>query len=575
MSLLDVENAGGFGESFIAGTIVPQDGNVLPRLNIKSLCDALRRLPPEELHLAFSRKLLPLVALPGLQLYAACGLPALDHAKAMDLKIIAYAEADELNAAVRAVHGRKLLNEATDGLTQRAPEFSASQRLSGAQAVIAILLLGLGALAAALLPFMALWIAASAISGAFFLSVITLRILCLLPRLKVKRRRPARLADEDLPVYSVLVPLLRETSVLRQLLGALNSLDYPQAKLDIKLILEEDDILMQRALAGIRLPRQFEAIVVPSGKPQTKPRALNYALQFASGTLLTIFDAEDIPEPDQLRKAAERFAVSPPDLACLQAQLTFYNPNENWLTRQFTIEYAMLFGAMLPMLANHRLPLPLGGTSNHFRMRALKQVGAWDPHNVTEDADLGLRMARFGYDIETLDSFTYEEANTQTMNWMRQRARWMKGFLATWLVHMRQPRRFAREVGPAGFWAAQAFTLGVFVSALIHPFCIALSLAFYLAGPILHAGASLSLLMLAGINLLIFVAGYGVTLAVAVRALRRGGIFGWIVPLASMPFYWLMISIAAWCGLWQFFTAPFHWDKTEHGLSRYQRSTKT
>ena len=229
-------------------------------------------------------------------------------------------------------------------------------------------------------------------------------------------------------------------------------------------------------MARLPLPPQFEIIVVPAGRPQTKPRALNYALPFCRGELLTIYDAEDIPEPDQLRKAARRFAAAAPELACLQAQLTFFNPNENWLTRQFTAEYAMLFGRLLPVLADHRLPLPLGGTSNHFRTAVLRAVGGWDPFNVTEDADLGLRLARHGYDTGTLDSLTYEEANTRLPNWMRQRARWLKGFLATWLVHMRDPARLMREVGPAGFWVAQAVTIGVFASALLHPLCLVATL---------------------------------------------------------------------------------------------------
>ena len=328
---------------------------------------------------------------------------------------------------------------------------------------------------------------------------------------------------------------------------------------------------MQRAVAGIRLPSHFEVIVVPAGKPQTKPRALNYALQFCRGELLTIYDAEDIPEPDQLRKAAEKFAANPPQLACLQAQLVFYNPNENWLTRQFTIEYAMLFSVLLPVLANHRLPLLLGGTSNHFRIEILRQVGAWDPYNVTEDADLGLRLARNGFDTATLNSRTFEEANTRPINWLKQRARWLKGFFGTWLVHMREPRRFLNEVGPAGFWVAQAMTLGVFASALLHPLCLVGSLLLYAFYPLLPEGAGIALTGLAGLNLFILLAGYGVTIAVGLRALRRRGIFGWYLPLATMPFYWLMMSVAAWFALWQFIAAPFHWNKTEHGLSRMQR----
>lgn len=567
----DISEPSGFGESFSSRTLMPDDGNVLPRLEITALCEALRRLPADELHPALSRKLVPLVALPDLHLYVACGPAALNEAETLGLKVIAYAESAELTAAARAIHGPKLLQEAVSGLSRRNPEFSARRRLSEGQNWIAMLLLALTAAAVVVLPPIAIWIAASAISGAFFLSVIALRVLCLFPRLATGRQRPARLRDEDLPAYSVLVPLFRETSVLKQLLAALNAIDYPPDKLDIKLILEESDVLMQRALAAIRLPQQFETVVVPAGQPQTKPRALNYALQFARGSFVTIFDAEDIPDTDQLRKAAERFAAAPPDTACLQARLNFYNAYENWLSRQFAIEYAVLFGVLLPVLASHRLPLPLGGTSNHFRMAALQQVAAWDPYNVTEDADLGLRLARFGYDTETLDSCTQEEAAAQSLNWLRQRARWMKGFLQTWLVHMRDPRRFSGEVGAAGFWTAQAMTIGVFASALLHPFCLTGSVALYLAMPLAPEEGGIIVLLLAGINLLVFVAGYGVSLVVAVRALAPHGLSGWYLALASMPFYWLLMSAAAWYGLWQFATAPFYWNKTEHGLSRWQR----
>jgi cellulose synthase/poly-beta-1,6-N-acetylglucosamine synthase-like glycosyltransferase len=327
---------------------------------------------------------------------------------------------------------------------------------------------------------------------------------------------------------------------------------------------------MQAAVAKLPLPPQFEIIVVPAGRPQTKPRALNYALHFCRGELLTIYDAEDIPEPDQLAKAARRFAAAGPELACLQAQLTFFNPNENWLTRQFTAEYAMLFGKLLPVLADHRLPLPLGGTSNHFRTAVLRAVGGWDPFNVTEDADLGLRLARHGYETGTLDSLTYEEANTRLPNWMRQRARWLKGFLATWLVHMRDPARLMREVGPAGFWVSQAVTIGVFASVLLHPLCLLATFVLVVLHPALPEQAGLAAVAIAGVNLLVFFAGYVLAIVLTRDALRLRGLPGWRGTLATMPVYWLLMSGAAWLALWQFITAPFHWNKTEHGLSRFQ-----
>ncbi len=510
------------------------------------------------------------VSLPGLTLHAACGPAALAEGGRLGLRIVGVADAHDLIAAARGVNGRSLLAAATFGLARKMPDFSARRRLTPAQAAGFTGLAVLAAAAAVMLPLELFWLLVSLAGGLFFLSVVSLRLLCLLPPLRQREPPPPPLGDAELPCYSVLVPLFRETSVLQQLMRALTALHYPAEKLDIKLILEEDDITMQQALAALPLPPQFELIVVPSGKPQTKPRALNYALPFCRGALLTIYDAEDIPEPRQLRKAAERFAAAAPELACLQAKLTFFNPNENWLTRQFTAEYAMLFGVLLPVLADHRLPLPLGGTSNHFRTNVLRTVGAWDPFNVTEDADLGLRLARHGYETGTLDSLTYEEANTRPVNWMRQRSRWLKGFLATWLVHMRDPARLMRELGPSGFWVAQAVTIGVFVSALLHPICLAATLWLAAAQPLLPSRAGTAVVALAGVNLFVFVAGYGLSILLTRAGLRRLGFRGWAGTLAAMPLYWMLMSAAAWLALWQFVVAPFHWNKTEHGLSRMQ-----
>jgi cellulose synthase/poly-beta-1,6-N-acetylglucosamine synthase-like glycosyltransferase len=504
-------------------------------------------------------------------LHAAYGPAALAEGQRRGLRIVGEAGAHDLIAAARGVHGPLLLGEATFGLARRMPQFSARQRLTGLQAAMLIALAALAAGTGLLLPGQVLWFLASLASGLFFLSVVALRLLCLMP--PVKRKRPplrSPINEEDLPAYSVLVPLFREASVLDQLVGALARLRYPAEKLDIKLILEEEDVAMQAALAKHTLPAQFEIIVVPAGRPQTKPRALNYALAFCRGELLTIYDAEDIPEPEQLWKAAERFAGAGPELACLQAELTFFNPNENWLARQFTAEYALLFGRLLPVLADHSLPLPLGGTSNHFRTEVLRAVGGWDPFNVTEDADLGLRLARHGYETATLNSLTHEEANTSLPNWMRQRARWLKGFLATWLVHMRDPLRLMRELGPAGFWVVQAVTIGVFASVLFHPICLAATLALLALYPVLPEDAGPLVIAVSGVNLLVFIAGYVLAIVLTRDALRCRGILGRRLTLATMPIYWLLMSGAAWLALWQFITAPFHWNKTAHGLSRFQ-----
>ena len=558
----------GFGESSASGlSIAGGSGEVLPRLHGTALSDLLRRLPRDELATALRHKLVRAVSLPGVVFHVACGPSAVSHARTLGLGVVGYGEAADFSAAVRAVHGNALLREATWGLARRRPLLSASRRMTAAQGVALVLFAVGTALAGWLLPGRLFVALVSALSGGFFLAVVALRVLCLLPPVRRPEEPVPATAEIDWPVYSVLVPLFRETAVLDQLMAALRLLRYPEDRLDIKLILEADDIVMQRAVAGLALAHHYEVIVVPAGLPQTKPRALNYALQFCRGELLTIYDAEDIPEPDQLEKAAMHFAAAPPGLACLQAQLSFYNPAENWLTRQFTAEYATLFGELLRTLDNHNLPLPLGGTSNHFRVKVLREVGAWDAWNVTEDADLGLRLARLGYGTGVLDSITYEEANMRLGNWLSQRARWLKGFLVTWLVHMRQPLQLMREVGPAGFWASQALTLGVFVSVLLHPLCMLATVILAVLYPALPQGTGFGYVLLSGVNLSVLMAGYAVSIMLTRRALRRRGISGWRGTLATVPLNWMLMSCAGWMALWQFLVRPFHWNKTEHGLS--------
>jgi cellulose synthase/poly-beta-1,6-N-acetylglucosamine synthase-like glycosyltransferase len=542
----------------------------LARLSVADLADALSRLPRRELEVALRHKLVTLVALPGLRLWAGCGDAALRHARETGREVVAEASLEDFHEAIRRTHGSHLLRDATFALGHRRPGKSARRRTTPPQIVAGLIGLLLAALGLMVLPLHLSWLLGGLLAGLFFLAVIALRMLSLMPPVH-RRDRPARpLADAELPVYTVLVPLFRETSVLDQLLAALGHIDYPRRKLDIKLILEESDVAMRRAVAEFDLPAHFETVVVPAGLPQTKPRALNYGLRFAAGELLAIYDAEDIPEPQQLRLAAESFADLPHEVACLQAELAFYNPCENWLARQFTIEYAGHFGLLLPALADHRLPVPLGGTSNHFRIDVLRRVGAWDPHNVTEDADLGFRLARDGYAVAPLASRTYEEANVRLGNWLKQRSRWLKGFLMTWLVHTREPSRVVAEVGPAGFWAAQVLTIGVFASALLHPLCLTATVVLFILEPV-PRGLGPIAVGLAGLNLLVLVSGYAVAMVAGRRGLRRLGIAGWTVPLATMPFYWLLLSLAAWMALWQFAVAPFHWNKTEHGLSRYQK----
>jgi glycosyltransferase XagB len=306
--------------------------------------------------------------------------------------------------------------------------------------------------------------------------------------------------------------------------------------------------------------------VVSESQPQTKPKALNAALPFARGEYLAIYDAEDLPERDQLRKALRAFRGGPPNLACVQARLNIYNASQSFLAAQFAVEYCALFDAMLPALEALRLPIPLGGTSNHFRVSALNWVAAWDAHNVTEDADLGIRLAWAGYRCGTLFSTTYEEAPARLWPWIRQRTRWMKGYLQTWLVHTRNPLALWRELGPGGFIGFQLVIGMTVLSALAHPWFYLLALNDLLAQRLFAAPAGLLGWPLWGLAAFDLAAGYLSAMALAHAAVKARGLRPLLLQIPLMPVYWLLVSCAAYRALWQFATARFRWEKTEHGL---------
>ncbi|WP_144097632.1 glycosyltransferase family 2 protein [Croceicoccus sediminis] len=374
------------------------------------------------------------------------------------------------------------------------------------------------------------------------------------------------LADEDLPVYTILVPMFREPDVLPILAGALRRLDYPAAKLDIKIVLEEGDTPTIDAARALKLEEIFEIILVPPSHPQTKPKACNYAFRLARGEFCVIYDAEDKPEPDQLKRVVAAFARAPKTVACVQCRLNYYNRDENWLTRLFTLDYSLWFDLMLPGLERMGVPIPLGGTSNHFRTDVLRELHAWDPFNVTEDADLGIRMTQKGYRTKLVESTTFEEANVSVGNWIRQRSRWIKGYMQTLLVHLRRPGDFVQQVGPLGVLGFVMFIGGTMTSGLINPVFWAVFVVWAVTQA---AGFDIFfppvLLYLSLFNLL---AGNGMLIFLMMLAPFRRN---WLELTAWAPTvigYWVLMSIAAWKGLFQLITRPFYWEKTTHGLSR-------
>jgi glycosyltransferase XagB len=307
----------------------------------------------------------------------------------------------------------------------------------------------------------------------------------------------------------------------------------------------------------------MRVVVVPEGQVKTKPRALNHAFDHARGAIIGVYDAEDAPEPDQLRRVVERFQRSGPEVACLQGVLDYYNPCTNWLSRCFTIEYAAWFRLVLPGLARLGLVVPLGGTTLFFRREVLDRLGAWDAHNVTEDADLGIRLARHGYRTELIDAVTLEEANCRALPWVKQRSRWIKGYMMTWVVHMRSPQLLWRQLGPRGFLGFQALFLGTIAQFLLAPLLWSFLLLpfgyhhpLYEALPVAAVWAIAAAFFLSEVtNIVIGALGLGRT--------RHGLSRIWVLTL---QLYYPLASLAAYKGLVELATRPFYWDKTTHGL---------
>jgi len=386
--------------------------------------------------------------------------------------------------------------------------------------------------------------------------------------------RPAAsppLHDDELPVYTIISALYREASSIRPLLGSFERFDYPPEKLNILLVTEEDDAETRAAIATYRGKLAIETIIAPSNGPRTKPKALNAALPFAHGTFTVVFDAEDRPESNQLRRALHAFRKAGDDVACVQARLSIDNTADSWLTGIFTAEYAGQFDVFLPGIATLRLPLPLGGSSNHFRTETLRAVGGWDSYNVTEDADLGMRLARFGHRARMIDSTTFEEAPSRFWPWLRQRTRWFKGWMQTWMVHMREPRSLWRDLGPINFVSFQLVVGGNALAALVHPLFLG-SLIYSIAdGNSMWKSDGLAVALLAGLYGTTAVIGYLASGFLAWIGLARRGLLGVSWTLVLMPLHWLLLSLAAWRALYQLVLEPYRWEKTEHGLATTSR----
>jgi cellulose synthase/poly-beta-1,6-N-acetylglucosamine synthase-like glycosyltransferase len=469
----------------------------------------------------------------------------------------------------------RIIQEVVNDLFEKTPHMSAATVLSNGQKVFFLIILFTaivtGLISGHLLLMIFNGVITVAICGTLVYKLF-LTVLGLTAR-GYKQEKLLKINDKDLPVYSVLVPLYQENElILAHLIKHLELLDYPRHLLDIKLLIEKDDLTTIGFLKKMNLPTNYEFIYVPFGGPRTKPKACSYGLKFARGEFMTIYDAEDAPDPDQLRKVVATFREGDERLGCVQCHLSYYNSKENWLTKMFTLEYSYWFDLMLPALSMMRWPIPLGGTSNHMRTAFLNKISAWDPFNVTEDAELGIRLARLGLITQVINSTTQEEAPSHMRNWFYQRTRWLKGYMQTYLTHMRRPFKLLRILGPFGFLSFQLFIGGTILSNFCNIivwiiFAVTLTLGpaatnFMFPSPIIE---------MAWFN---FIVGSLIVIILNILGILRRKMYSLLLFSLTSPIYWLLMSLANYRAIWHLIVKPSHWEKTTHGTSGYIMATE-
>lgn len=569
------------GEILIAeGLVSRQDMlNALSRQTHAQLVDltldppskSLRRLLPAALALEF--RVVPW-RLVGAALLVATDSPAqfhrlracMAHTEMQMLPVIA--DATQIQRQTSRLYGDELARKAA----KRVPAHESCRTMGGQRGKRRLwaALVGAGLLAALIISPM--WTLTVAIIWAVLTLVmsVVLKAAALVAMLRGPKThrgpRPGVIPDTfRLPRVSMLVPLLREREIAGALITRLSRLTYPKSLLDVMLVLEEGDTVTRETLARTKLPPWITVIEVPEANQlTTKPRALNYALDFCRGSIIGVWDAEDAPEPDQIERVVTRFQAAPAKVACLQGVLDYYNSRSNWLSRCFTIEYASWWRVILPGIARLGLVLPLGGTTLFFRSDVLKHLGGWDAHNVTEDADLGVRLARHGYVTELLPTVTFEEANCRAWPWVKQRSRWLKGFLITWCVHMRDPRALLRDLGLMRFLGVQTMLLATVTQFLCAPLLWTFWLA--LVGVPHPVGVTLGAeVMWALVGVFVFSEVLNLVIAgFAVSRPAHRHLLGWTL---SMPLYFPLGTLAAFKALSEFVSVPFYWDKTQHGVA--------
>jgi cellulose synthase/poly-beta-1,6-N-acetylglucosamine synthase-like glycosyltransferase len=408
----------------------------------------------------------------------------------------------------------------------------------------------------------------SGLVACIYLSLIIFKVRIVLTSarrdpLKFSDEEIAAIRDDDLPVYTIIIPLYQEADVIPQIMKAMSSIDYPTDKLDVIITLEAYDHETKEAIDAAHPPAYFRTLILPDVVPKTKPKALNVAFLEAKGEFLVIYDAEIVPDGDQLKKAYLAFRRHR-DIACLQTYLDHYNANQNWLTRLFNAEFSFHYDLFLPGLQHKDYALPLSGHSTHFRSNVLAKVGAWDPYNLTEDCDIGIRLFRKGYRTDIIDSHSTEEATSTVGAWIAQRSRWMKGFIQTSIVHLRHPIRLKKELGS---WTKFAIflivvpgsvlmnILNLFYWALLGMWVFTRSaeIQALFPGPVLY------------VSIFCFAVGNFLFMYLNLLGLYRRQRYGLVKYGLLFFFYWLMLGYAAVRACVHLIAKPYQWEKTKHG----------
>ncbi len=363
----------------------------------------------------------------------------------------------------------------------------------------------------------------------------------------------AALPDDKLPKFSILVPVYHEANMMAQLARSLAAIDYPHDRLEAFILIEANDPETYAAAMSTAWSPFVRVLTVRAEGPQTKPRACNFGLAHARGRHVVIYDAEDQPHPSQLREAATRFHDAPCDVACLQAPLIIDKGNRDWLTAMFALEYRLLFTRFLPILSNYDFVIPLGGTSNHFRADILRAVGAWDSHNLTEDAELGMRLAYFGFRTEMITKPTFENAPHRLKIFLRQRIRWQSGHIQTISVHARQPRRAINAMGAATYVFFMLVLMCRITNPIAHIFLIGHGATIFAAPDTLTSSV-----MVISVNVCL------PYFALAYRALDDEPKYSRLLYVLSLPAYWLLIAPATVIAVYRMARGQTAWMKTPH-----------